>query len=125
MEYTIVKNGEVIELPKYSMKIAERLEQVDTINKSAEKFKNKCKSMYELLVEIVGKEKLAELIGKLEDCDPNELNLLYLDVVESYNKPIEEKNTNSTNEKLNSVDIQKMTELLNAIGKSDKVFRVK
>ena len=126
MEYTIVKNGEVIELPKYSMKIAGELEAVDLLNqKVSEPFKSKCKKMYEFCSSLIGKEKVADLIGKFEESDPNEINVLYLNIVNCYNKPIEEYTQASASEKMNSMEVDKMIELLNAIGKSDKVFKVK
>lgn len=40
--------------------------------------------MYKFESELIGKQKLSELIGDFNDCDPNDINLLYLKIVASY-----------------------------------------
>lgn len=126
MEYNITINGESYELPKYNMKIAEKLEKTELLNnKASESFKAKCKSMYDFCAELLGKEIVAVLIGKFEESDPNDINILYLDIVKTYNKPLEDYQQTETSEKLNGMEFDKLTELLNAVSRSDKFFKVK
>jgi len=108
------------------MKIAEKLEKTELLNnKASENFKNKCKSMYDFCSELLGKEIVAALIGKFEESDPNEINILYLDIVKTYNKPLEDYQQAEASDKLNSMEFDKMTELLKAVAQSEKVFKVK
>ena len=126
MEYNINRNGESYELPKYTMKIAEKLEKAELLNnKASENFKNKCKSMYDFCAELLGKEIVSTLIGKFEESDPNEINILYLDIIKTYNKPLEDYQQAEASDKLNSMEFDKMTELLKAVAQSEKVFKVK
>lgn len=123
MEYVINRNGEEFAIPKYSMKIATKLETTELLNnKASADFKSKCKSMYDFCSEMLGKDVVISLIGKFDDSDPNEINILYLDIVKAYNKPLEQYQNEVAKEKFESMEIDKMTELFNSLANSDKVL---
>lgn len=122
MGYAIVKDGETYDLPKYSMKIADKLESVENQSQKNVSFRIKCKARYDTVSELLGKEVVNTLLGKFEDSDPNEINILYLNIIQEYNKPIEEHNSAAAKEKMNDIDIDKMTELLKSLSGSEKIL---
>lgn len=121
MQYNINYNDTVVTLPKYSLKIAEMLEQQDKINSSPIKFREKCKTMFTTLENIIGNEKISELLGKFEECDPNDINLLYLSVVKAYSEPLNSYNTDSVYNSLNDMQVDKLTRLMEALEKANKL----
>ena len=121
MQYNINYNDTVVTLPKYSLKIAEMLEQQDKINSSPIKFREKCKTMFTTLENIIGNEKISELLGKFEECDPNDINLLYLSVIKAYGEPLNSYNTDSVYNSLNDMQVDKLTRLMDALEKANKL----
>ena len=121
MQYNINYNDTVVTLPKYSLKIAEMLEQQDKINSSPIKFREKCKTMFTTLENIIGNEKISELLGKFEECDPNDINLLYLSVIKAYGEPLNSYNTDSVYNSLNDMQVDKLTRLMEALEKANKL----
>lgn len=115
MEYTIIWNGQSYDIPKYTMKISEKLEEIELLNRGNQKFRDKCKKMYDFIVEILGKETTSEILGKFEESDPNNLNILYLEIVKSYNKPLLDYNKQGVDEQLDSEQVTKMLELVKAL----------
>ena len=114
--YSIVFNGTEVNLPKYSFTIANKIEEIEiSNNNSSKKFKDKCNLMYKFESELIGKQQLSELIGDFNDCDPNDINLLYLSIVESYQKPIADYNSEATESKMNDANLSKLLEVLNVV----------
>lgn len=125
MEYSFIYNGKNYDLPKYNFSIAEKLEKQENINNNSGKFKDKCKSMYELINELIGKESTEELIGKFNDSDPNIINIIYLEIVKAYNQPVADYNADNIDNKLNDSNIGKITDLLNSLQNIDKLKAIK
>jgi hypothetical protein len=114
--YSIVFNGTEVNLPKYSFTIATKIEEIEISNNNAsKKFKDKCNLMYKFESELIGKQQLSELIGDFNDCDPNDINLLYLSIVASYQKPIADYNSEATESKMNDANLSKLLEVLNVV----------
>ena len=97
------------------------LEQQDKINSSPIKFREKCKTMFTTLENIIGNEKISELLGKFEECDPNDINLLYLSTVKAYGEPLNSYNTDSVYNSLNDMQVDKLTRLMDALEKANKL----
>lgn len=125
MEYTITHNNETITLPAYIFKIAEKLEKQEAMNLGNSRFKDKCKSMYELEKELLGAGVVDTLLGKFENTDPNDINILYLKIVRAYAEPIDEFNNQNINEQLDISKADKLVEIVNALEKANtmKVIR--
>lgn len=116
MSYSIIFNGTDINLPNYNFNIAGKIEEVEISNSSnTKKFRDKCKKMYEFETELIGKDKLTEVIGKFDDCDPNDINILYLSIVACYNQPLAEYNSEKATSKLNTPEIEKLSEVLKSL----------
>lgn len=115
MDYTIIENGRSYDLPKYNLKISAKMEQVEAFKTSGASVNEQLKRMYDFCGEILGKENAAEIMGKIDDADPNMINIVYLDIVRSYGRPLEEYEKDRQNEQLNGENIDKMLALLSGL----------
>ena len=125
MDYSMTVNGMVIELPKYTFDIAEKIERQEIVNSGTSKFKDKCKSMYSTICSIIGDDKVSETIGSFNETDPNLINIMYLELIKAYNKPIEEFNQNNLTDSLQNSGIEDITKLLNSLQNIDKLKGLK
>ena len=91
MNYNIEINGNILELPQYTISVMEKIEQVEkNTNSASGTTKSKLQGLYNFLVDLVGEENVENAIGKFEDSDPNNINIAYLSVVRAYNKPLDD-----------------------------------
>ena len=90
MKYSIEFNSQDIDLPNYTLDIADALEKADRANMSEKPYREKTEALYKTLGEILGKEEVEKLVGKLKECDPNDIQILFLTISNSYNKPVDE-----------------------------------
>ena len=67
------------------------------------------------------KNNIEELIGKFEDCDPNEINILYLQILKTYNEPLENYKDSDVYARLDNFQIEKLTSLVDALDKASKM----
>ena len=121
MDYSMTVNGMVIELPKYTFDIAEKIERQEIVNSGTSKFKDKCKSMYATICSIIGDDKVSDAIGTFNETDPNLINIMYLELIKAYNKPIEEFNQNKLTDSLQNSGVEDITKLLNSLQNIDKL----
>lgn len=121
MEYSMFYNGESYDLPRYNFSIAEKIEKQEMLNRGTGLFKDKCKGMYNLIVDLLGKEETEKCIGKFNEADPNEINIAYLEIVKAYGKPVLEYNTTSAEEKIEDANIDKLAKIVNAFEKIEKM----
>lgn len=115
MEYTVIFSDKSYDLPQYNLKISEKLEQVEKFSASDSPIKEKLRKMYNACTDILGKENTMEVVGKFEEADPNMLNIVYLSIVESYNKPLADFETERSAEKLNSEVFDKLKEFAESV----------
>ena len=118
MEYTIIEDGKSYDLPKHSVKISNEMESIEKFKANAKSVKDQLKKMYDFCYEMLGDENAGELLGDFEDSDPNMINIVYLDIVEAYRKPIEDYEREKQSEKLNSYDIKKYLEMFKAVSEA-------
>lgn len=125
MNYTLNYGGESFELPPYNLSIADKLEKQEAINTGNGRFRDKCNSMYILITELLGKDTVENLIGKFVDCDPNEINIVYLLITRAYSKPLTEYTQNESFESLENPQIDKLIDLVNAFDKASRLKVIK
>lgn len=119
--YSLVFNGRELSLPNYTFKIAEKLEALEASNNSQKKFKEKCKSMYSFEKELLGDDEIKELIGEFEECDPNDISLLYRGIIDCYNSPIIQQRNEQISQLLDNSDLSKITNLVNTINSIERL----
>jgi hypothetical protein len=118
MNYSIEMNGNIIELPKYTISVMEKLEQLEKNSNSPGSAKSKLQAMYNFLCDLVGKDKVEEVIGKFTDADPNDINIAYLSIVKEYNKPLNDYEMSEGLEQikeLNNSDIARLGETISKL----------
>lgn len=118
MDYSIEINGNAIELPKYTISVMEKIEQLEKSSNSSASAKSKLQTMYNFLCDLVGKDKIEEVIGKFNDADPNNINITYLSIVREYNKPLNDYEMSEGLEQikeLNNSDIAKLGETISKL----------
>ena len=121
MTYIANFEGNIIDLPDYSFNIADKLERQESVNLGNGKLKDKCKSMYDLITELIGTELIITLLGKFNESDPNRINILYLSIINAYNKPLQDFSESSVDEKINMEQIDKIVNLVTALEKAQNI----
>lgn len=121
MTYTANFEGNIIDLPDYSFNIADKLERQESVNSGNGKLKDKCKSMYDLITDLIGTELTTTLLGKFNESDPNRINILYLSIINAYNKPLQDFSESSVDEKMNLEQIDKIVNLVTALEKAQNI----
>lgn len=118
-------NGINIELPKYTIDIAEKLEEYDEIKTAV--FNNEIKyteglrRYYDLLGEILGAETTAQVVAgdSINEVDITKLLTAFIEIIEYYKEPIEklenEKGKKKLKETLGTPEFERVTELASAI----------
>ena len=105
MKYTIEFKDIDLELPNYNLDIAEALEKADKVNMSESKsYREKTETLYNTISNILGKDKVIELVGKLKECDPNDIQRLFLTIGDSYNKPVDEYQAKQSEETMHKLE---------------------
>ena len=125
MKYTIEFKDIDLELPNYNLDIAEALEKADKANMSeAKSYREKTEILYNTISNILGKDKVVELVGKLKECDPNDIQILFLTIGHSYNKPVDDYQDKITEETMSKLeDMKEVAEQMNKV--PDTVTRLK
>ena len=121
MTYTANFEGNIIELPDYTFNIADKLERQESVNSGNSKLKDKCKSMYDLITDLIGAELITTLLGKFNESDPNRINILYLSIINAYNKPLQDFSESSVDDKINMEQIDKIVSLVSALEKAQNI----
>ena len=121
MTYTANFEGNIIELPDYTFNIADKLERQESVNSGNSKLKDKCKSMYDLITDLIGTELITTLLGKFNESDPNRINILYLSIINAYNKPLQDFSESSVDDKINMEQIDKIVTLVSALEKAQNI----
>ena len=109
--------GETIHLPEYTVDIAEKIESVMLYADTKARFRDKIKKMYDFLDKLLGKEVVVGQFGKFENCDPNDINLLFLKITDAYNRPVSDYNEDKIVEKLDKTQIDKLSKIVDSADK--------
>lgn len=125
MEYTISFNGNEYQLPSYNLKVAEKIEKIAATYYSQDKISNKSKDIYNFVVDLIGKEETLKAIGKLNDLDLNELDIIYSEIIESYSNPLNEYRSEKAEEKLDNSKLGELIEAINGITQLKELQKTK
>lgn len=118
-DYTYyTQEGDAVSLPAYTMGIAEEIEQVTLFSDSDARFRDKLKRMYTFLSSLLGESELVDLIGDFKDVDPNDVNIMFLGIVDTYNSPL----TNYSNDKIASkIDESQLNKVAQLVESTEKL----
>ena len=121
MNYQINVNGSTYALPTYNIKIMQMLDEQEKKNNDASvDILDKLKSLYNTCESLI--PNLSAIIGSFDSLDPNELNLVYLNIIQAYSEPVNSHNNDEAKTKiqdaLSSIEgADKMIELMEKLEK--------
>lgn len=120
MECTIIINGRSYDLPKKTMRIAERLEDVvkkDQMNGLS--IRQKFENTHACIKEILGAENTKEIFGSedIEDIDLCDVALAFKMIVDSYAQPLKEYNSAKIRNSISSIPFDKLASVADVMQK--------
>lgn len=120
MECTIIINGRSYDLPKKTMRIAERLEDVvkkDQMNGLS--IRQKFENAHACIKEILGDENAKEIFGgeDIEDIDLCDVALAFKMIVDSYAQPLKEYNSAKMRNSISSIPFDKLASVADVMQK--------
>lgn len=123
MVYTVIINNQSYDLPKKTLAITEKLENViRTDTRSGVPLREKYKATYDCVADLIGRENIVEALGaSIDDCDVNDITLTFRKIVDAYNKPLEDYKTDKGLSELNSLPLDKLMALVDAAKQVDKL----
>lgn len=113
MEYTIIIDERSYDLPKKTVAVMGKLDdvlKVDTLKCSA---REKFAKLHGFVKDTLGEENAAEILGTtvLDDIDLSELQLVVLRINDAYEKPLADYRNEKMREKLDSIPTEKIVSL--------------
>lgn len=87
--YKITFEGQNIDLPNYTLEISRKIESLNKVDEE-ESIEVKLQAMYSFIDDILGTEKTVKVLGEYEKCDPNLINILFLSIIDEYDRPRKE-----------------------------------
>lgn len=119
MKYSFVFKGKTYELPNYNVEMVRKLEELDERGANASA-SEQLQLLYNYVNETLGEEVTNTILGDFDNADPNEINMIYMDIVNAYHRPLEERELkereSQVKENFKAVQSDKVIDLLNAIG---------
>lgn len=115
MEYTVIVNGQSYDLPKKTMKVAEdidKLVKADTDIRIA--LKDKYKKQFDFIKGLIGEDNSKEIFetDDINEIDLPEITLTVKKIIDAYDKPITDYYTEKSADRINSLPIDKIVELV-------------
>lgn len=123
MLYTVIINDHSFDLPKKTLAVTEKLENViRTDTRAGVSLREKYKVTYDCVANLIGPENAAEAIGAtIDDCDVNDITLAFRMIVDAYNKPLEDYKTDRSAGNLNRLPLDKLMTLVEAAKQVNKL----
>ena len=123
MIYTVIINNQSYDLPKKTLAITEKLNDVvRTDNISGVSIREKYKKTYDCIADLIGPENVSEALGaSIDDCDVNNITLAFRMIVDAYNKPLEDYKADRNYNDLNRLPLDKIMALVEAVKQVDKL----
>lgn len=127
MEYTVIINDRSYDLPDKNLKVVEEMDAVVKIDdKRGMSIRDKYKRLYAFIVGLVGAENAKEILGSdnIEEVDLCEVTLTVKKILDAYEKPLVEYQTQQMEEQLRRLPMEKMagiTRAMDSIAKSSIV----
>lgn len=123
MNYSVNLNNKDIILPRYSVAIFEKLEDYVKFSEGNASGKDKLAKLYKTLADIIGKDTVEDVIGSFKECDPNELNLLWLKVRDAYSAPVEDYTSTSASETIDKYQLAELAGIFDKLNQSGLIAK--
>ena len=128
MEYTIIVNGRSYDLPKKTIPVMEKLDdvlKVDSIKGLS--VKQRFEKLHAFVKGLVGDDAADEMFGSdnISEIDLSELTLAVMKINAAYEKPISDFEAEERAEKFNALPIEKISSITKAIQSASMMQVVK
>lgn len=123
MDYTVILNGQSYDLPKLTLSIKEKIDNVNSkISNGAIHLMERVKVQHDFMKELVGADNLEEILGTsdIKSIDLNEMSIAYVEICRSYEAPMTQKRQQA----IPTETIEKMNELLKNLGNVSQIDKV-
>lgn len=118
MQYIIEHDGISFEIPRYSFKIDDEIADINEYKtKSNSDYKRLCKKQYDFIKGLIG-DRVVDVIGEFDTCDPNDITIIFDEIVEAYSAPVREYQEEKLKE---SINIDQYSKLFDFIEKTNKL----
>lgn len=124
MQYTVIINGQSYDLPKKTIKVYEEVERVSKVDDvKGMSLRDKFKTLFDFITSLVGKENAKEILGsdKLDEVDLSEVTLAFKQIVDAYDKPLEDYSLSKSYSKLDGIPVENIVKLVNAAEKAQQL----
>lgn len=113
MKYEVKFNDKYVDLPKFSYDIAEKIKSIQ----ETKGLKAQCEAIYDFLKGLVGQDKLKEKFGfgDFDDCDPNELKIVYFRVKAVYEDPAIEDSFEEIKNKVTKMGLVDLADVIDKV----------
>lgn len=113
----VILNGKSYDLPKKTLAVVEKIEEIKEAEKSYLKGNYKIRDLimlqYNFLVNMIGVENVEILLdgNVIDDMNVNDIIVAILNISHTYNKPIEDAKYKNISEQLNRAEFRKVETL--------------
>ena len=116
MEYTVIVNRRSYDLPKKTIAMTEKIDDVLRVDELNAPVKQKFDKLHSFVKDCIGAENAEEALGSanLSEIDLTELTLITRSIIDAYDKPISDYELKKQREKLEELPIEKITPLVKA-----------
>lgn len=124
MEYTIIINGQSYDLPKKTVSVMEKMDEVLKVDLvKGYTVRQKFEKLHGFIKGIVGDENAKEMFGSddIAEIDMSELTLTVKKIVDAYDKPITDYDAEKSRNKLNELPVEKIISIAKAAEKMANV----
>lgn len=114
MNYSVIINDRSYELPKRTIAVAEKLDKVANVdNIRGLSLKDKYAKLYDCVEDLLGHENAVEILGSdnIDEVDLSEVTLAFRKIVDAYNRPMAEYNSERNLAGLRDIPIDKLSVL--------------
>lgn len=124
MIYTVIINDRSYDLPKKTLAVTDKLEDVvRTDTRAGVPLREKYQKTYGCICELIGAENAAEAFGatSIDVVDVTEITLAFRKIVDAYNKPLEDYKMERSMGDLNNLPLDKLMTLVEAAKQVNKM----
>lgn len=124
MEYTIIINGQSYDLPKRTVSVMEKMDEVLKVDLvKGYTVRQKFEKLHGFIKGLVGDENAKEMFGSddIAEIDTSELTLTVKKIVDAYDKPITDYDAEKSRNKLNELPVEKIISIAKAAEKMANV----
>ena len=116
MDYTVIINSRSYDLPKKTVSVMNKLDEVLKVDNLNIKARQKFEKLHEFVKDILGEANAKEILesDNLDEIDLSDLSITVLKINDAYNKPLNDYKMEKMRATLNSAQIDKINNLVNS-----------